>query len=254
MDFLNWTADDLNMASDAAKSDKLGFGAYCENDGMRGDWLADWIRNEDPSIEFLELFALTAGVLTWIHRFRNRHIWLFCNNESVMYMVNKMSSKCSRCMTLIRMLALEGMRWNVRIYVKHIKSELNILSDALSRGQMRRFWKHAPVTMSQTAYKNPRITVACVQRVERMNNYRTSLRLRQKKRKTSIATSSSGSSRLSTSKMEEILDRLESSSIRKSTRDSYIKIWRSFNKFKFTLRLDRIPKKWEDRALLYLAF
>ena len=72
-----------------------------------------------------------------------------------------------------------------------------------------------------------------------------------KKKKTSIATSSTGSSRLSTLGMEEILDKLENSSIRKSTKDSYIKIWRSFNKF--TLRLDRIPK-WEDRALLYLAF
>ena len=92
MDFLKWTANDLNMASDAAKSDKLGFGAYCENDWMRGDWSAEWIKNEDPSIEFLELFALTAGLMSWIHRFQNRRIWLFCDNESVVYMVNKISS------------------------------------------------------------------------------------------------------------------------------------------------------------------
>ena len=93
MDFLDWTTEDLEMYSDASKNEELGFGAYCQNSWMKGTWPRGWIAREDPSIEFLELFALTAGVVSWIHRFRNRRIWLFCDNESVVFMVNKKSSK-----------------------------------------------------------------------------------------------------------------------------------------------------------------
>ena len=116
MDFLDWTAEDITMFSDASKNKILGFGAYCQNDWMNAMWPAGWIIKADPSIEFLELFALTAGVLTWIHR-----IWLFCDNESVVHMVNKSSSTCGKCMKLIRLIVLEGMKQNVRINVKHIR-------------------------------------------------------------------------------------------------------------------------------------
>ena len=147
MDFLDWTAEDITMFSDASKNESLGFGAYCQNDCMNAMWPEGWIAEADPSIEFLELFALTAGVLTWIHRFKNRRIWLFCDNESVVHMVNKSSSSCGKCMKLIRLIVLEGMKMNVRINVKHVRSEENTLSDALSRNQMKRFWKNAPHTM-----------------------------------------------------------------------------------------------------------
>ena len=52
-------------------------------------------------------------------------------------------------MTLQRLIMLQGMKNNVRIYAKHIKSENNMLSDALSRLQFDRFWKHVPATMEK---------------------------------------------------------------------------------------------------------
>ena len=82
MDFLDWMAEDLLMFSDASKSKNLGFGAYCQGSWTKGIWPQGWIEEADLSIEFLELFALTVGVKLWIHHFRNKRIWLFCNNES----------------------------------------------------------------------------------------------------------------------------------------------------------------------------
>ena len=104
-----------------------------------------------PSIEFLELFALTAAVVTWCQKdtsLHNRRIKIFCDNESVMYMVNASASTCSQCRKLIRILTLCNIRYNNRIFVKHIRSKDNLLSDALSRLDFDRFWRNAPQSMN----------------------------------------------------------------------------------------------------------
>ena len=50
-------------------------------------------------------------------------------------MINGSSSSCRNCMVLIRFIVLEGLKKNVRIFAKHVRSENNEISDALSR-----FW------------------------------------------------------------------------------------------------------------------
>ena len=95
----------------------------------------------NPSIKFLELYALTAAVLQWIYRFKNNRVILFCDNISVMQMINKATSSCKHCMNLIRIVILESLKQNVRIYAKYVSSKDNAISDALSRNQMARFVK-----------------------------------------------------------------------------------------------------------------
>ena len=51
--------------------------------------------------------------------------------------------------------------------------------------------------------------------------------------------------------MYQILDRLKMMRNRDSTRQNYLVIWQSFNKF--VMRLDIIPSKWEDRIYLFMA-
>ena len=53
-------------------------------------------------------------------------------------------------LVLLRLITLEGMLHNVRIFSKHVKTEENVLADALSRGQMSRFWENAPISMNRT--------------------------------------------------------------------------------------------------------
>ena len=73
----------------------------------------------------------------------NRRICIFCDNESVVRMLNDNTSGCRNCMVLIRMIVLEGLTWNARIFAKHVQTRFNGLADALSRFQMHRFYSLA---------------------------------------------------------------------------------------------------------------
>ena len=140
MDFTAVTsADEIDMYSDATTNPKLGFGATCGSSFMYSPWNESFIRKNKPSIQYLELFAVVAGVLAWIHRFKNRRIILFCDNKSVVDMINANSTSCKKCMTLIRILVMKGLIENVRIFCKHVKSKDNLYADQLSRLEIMSF-------------------------------------------------------------------------------------------------------------------
>ena len=70
-------ATEISMYSDASHAMTLGMGGVCENAWTYAQGLDNYITKYEPSIEYLELFALLATVLNWIHRFQNRRIILF---------------------------------------------------------------------------------------------------------------------------------------------------------------------------------
>ena len=145
MELFPLEATDIDMYSDASMNLKTGgFGAYCGMAWVSGKWNTTFLTQKSPSIEFLELYALTAGVLLWIKNFKNRTVNLFCDNESVKFMVNSTSSKCKNCMTLLRLLVLEGLVHNVKIRVKYVSTTDNGKADALSRQQFARFRQLGP--------------------------------------------------------------------------------------------------------------
>ena len=59
--------------------------------------------------------------------------------ETVVHMINNTSAKCKHCMTLLRLVVLEGMVYNVRISAKHVGTKQNGKADALSRLDFKRF-------------------------------------------------------------------------------------------------------------------
>ena len=144
IDYSTVTAEDIDMYSDASGNPNLGFGALCESQYLWAKWDSNFVRTHKPSIEFLELYAFTAGVLTWIKKFKNKRVCLFIDNESAMHMVNNSSSKCKNCMMLIRLITIECLLHNVRITAKHVKSEENGLTDSLSRMDFKRFRRLGP--------------------------------------------------------------------------------------------------------------
>ena len=91
-------AEDVDLYSDASGNlRKGGFGAYFGTDWTAGQWDTTFMIEKRPSIEYLELFGLTVGVVLWIHNFRNRTVNLFCDNTSVTSvkdMVNNTTSSC----------------------------------------------------------------------------------------------------------------------------------------------------------------
>ena len=115
------TADMIDMYSDASRNFDLGFGAYCGPEWTYGQWDKEFCERCQPSIEYLELFAVTVGVLNWLKLFRNKKIVLFCDNIAVVNMINNASSKCKNCMVLLRMIVLEGLVCNTRVFARYVK-------------------------------------------------------------------------------------------------------------------------------------
>ena len=130
-------ADRSNMYTDA--SGAIGLGGICQKSWMHQVWSKKFLAVCKPSIEYLELFAVVAGVLAWIHRFRNRRVILFCDNQSVCSMINHTTSSCKNCMVLVRALVLKSLLENVRVFAHYVKSSENIFADSLSRNKIKIF-------------------------------------------------------------------------------------------------------------------
>ena len=141
MDVIQISSTDIGMFSDASRNFELGYGAVCGEEWIYGQWDKNFMNEAEPSIEYLELFAVAVAVLKWIKWFKNKCIYLHCDNESVVYMINKMSSSCKNCMVLLRLIVLEGLLQNVQISAVHVKSEDNGQADALSRLDIQRFFR-----------------------------------------------------------------------------------------------------------------
>ena len=101
IDFQEVNAEEINLYSDASKSNKKGFGAFCDDEWMRYEWSQSgdgkFIEICDPSIQYLELFGVATAVLRWIHKFKNKKVRLFCDNDSVCKMIENGVSHCKNC-------------------------------------------------------------------------------------------------------------------------------------------------------------
>ena len=109
-------ADEIEFYMDSSKNPTLGFGGHCGDSYMQAKWDYDFMMDKDPSIQYLELFAPTAGVLAWLARCKNKRIIVFSDNNGVVSMVNNTSSSCKNCMYLIRQIVLHCLINNVRLY------------------------------------------------------------------------------------------------------------------------------------------
>ena len=132
-------ASQITFFTDASGNPKLGMGGICNKLWMYQQWDEQIHKQLNPSIEFLELYDLTAAVLTWIRRFQNRRIILFCDNISAVEMINKLTSSCPNYMALIRLVILESLIHNVRVFAKYVLSKDNFLADMLSRLKLNLF-------------------------------------------------------------------------------------------------------------------
>ena len=151
--FVNSTV--LQFFTDSSAAEDKGFGCIFENEWVAGLWGRTFIKNEKPSIQYLELYALCVGVLTWAEKLQNLNIVIFCDNQAVVQMVNNYTSSCQNCMRLLRVLVLDCLIHNHRITVEYVTSKDNFLADSLSRGDYVKFWRKAPKTMKRSLENLP---------------------------------------------------------------------------------------------------
>ena len=133
----------LDFFTDASGNKNLGAGGYYMDNWFILQWDEKFIAENNPSINYLELFALSVGFLLWGDRQKNRKVTIFCDNQSVMYMVNNGTSSCRNCLVLLRIITLKCLQWNVKLRVRYVRSEQNTYADLLSRNRYDLFRKRA---------------------------------------------------------------------------------------------------------------
>ena len=147
------SAVDLGFTSDASANPRLGYGVTLGDNWLSGCWDAAFILDKKPSIEYLELFALLAGILTWEYKLQNIRLLVHCDNQVVVAMINNLLSSCKNCMKLLRILTLNNLNINRRVFAVYISMKDNYLTDALSRGKIELFFKKATKTVNRFADK-----------------------------------------------------------------------------------------------------
>lgn len=135
------SSKDIGFFSDASAAKDLGFGSILGTKWVFGKWEEDFIEHFSPSIEYLELYALYTGILTWQSELSNCRILVHCDNMAVVHMVNNLSSSCRNCMFLLQILVLNRLQFNRRIAAVYVSTKDNFLSDSLSRLQFKHFRK-----------------------------------------------------------------------------------------------------------------
>ena len=96
-------APNLELYTDAAST--VGFGGYFNGKWFQGRWPHDLLINKLPvsgiSIEWQELFPIVIACALWHPHFSGKRLQFWCNNESVVAIINLGHSKAPRVMDLI---------------------------------------------------------------------------------------------------------------------------------------------------------
>ena len=149
------TADELDFYTDASRNQALGMGGYFQDEFFTMRWEKGLIKLAEPSIGFLELYATCTGIFIWGERLRNSRVTIFIDNESAMHMINNQVSNCKFCMRLLRLLMLNCLNYNTRVFARWVKTEKNSMADSLLRFDWKRFWKLTPASMKNVPMSIP---------------------------------------------------------------------------------------------------
>lgn len=134
-----YSSSHLKFYTDAAQS--LGFGIIFGRKWAFGKWPSDWTHK---NIAFLELFPIVLGVRMWGDSLANKRILFFTDNDSIVHVINRQTSKDTELLQLLCQLVLTCLRHNILFKARHIQGKKNILADSLSRLQVERFKTLAP--------------------------------------------------------------------------------------------------------------
>ena len=140
LDLNKSTSQTLEWFTDAAGSAELGLGAVFGSRWMSLAWSeCDFDQTRTPSIAYLELAAVVVSVWTWGELIKNSRVQLWCDNMSVVQVVNTLTSKDRDVMDLLRMLVRKLLELNIKVSMRHVPGVENIKADMLSRLQEQKF-------------------------------------------------------------------------------------------------------------------
>ena len=88
---------------------------------------------------FLELIPVVLSVIIWGDKLANKKITFHIDNQALVAVMNKQTSRSELVMVLVRALVLKSMLHNILFRAEYISTKSNIIADAISRKQLARF-------------------------------------------------------------------------------------------------------------------
>lgn len=135
--------NDFQVHSDAAGS--LGFGLFWDGRWCAEPWPQAWCGEAiTRDLTFLEFFPIVVAVHLWVEHFKDHRVCFWSDNQAVVTVLAKQSSRSSRVSALLRVFVLHCLRFNIVFSARFVPGISNEIADALSRFQMERFRSLAP--------------------------------------------------------------------------------------------------------------
>ena len=96
------------------------------------------------SSTLLELILIVSAAVLWGAQWARRRIPFYCDNEDLVFILNKRRLSDSNIMLFIRRLTLLSLQYNFHTIASHTPGASNDVADALSRQQWSRFRQLVP--------------------------------------------------------------------------------------------------------------
>ena len=131
----------IEIFMDVSGNPSLEWGVFFPFKGlwMYQQWDKDWFQQYSPSIDFLELYVLLAGLVTWVPHLSDKTVVFRSDNTPTVHTLLNKSSVSQQMLTLLRYFTLFCMIHNICIKALHISGKKNILCDLLSHLKLQEF-------------------------------------------------------------------------------------------------------------------
>lgn len=138
-------SDQMQLFTDSAGSANLGCGCFLHGKWAFFSWPKSWLNCTIlQDVTFLEMIPVLLSVYLWGGMLKGMKILLHIDNEALVSVINRQTSRSKRLMFLIRKFVLLCMKLEICFRAVHISSESNEIADSISRMQWTRFRQLAP--------------------------------------------------------------------------------------------------------------
>ena len=138
------SSPNLQLYTDAART--IGFGGFFNGKWLPGRWSPHLRVNKTKgiTIEWQKLFPIVLACTLRYPNFSIKRLQFWCNNQSVVAIINSGYSKGPRVMNLVRFLVLISMTHNFLVRTRYVPRVNNEIADALSYFQVQQFRELIP--------------------------------------------------------------------------------------------------------------
>ena len=140
-----------HLHTDAAQG--LGYGAVFVNEWFSIPWPSQFWKVQN--ITLLELIPIVLALATWGKILSNQVLIIHTDNDALHFVINKQYSKEDDVKHWIRQLVTLSLKFNILLKAKHILGKQNILADALSRLDVKKFLKLHPTASRKASIPPP---------------------------------------------------------------------------------------------------